>query len=193
MPSATRRKFSTPCLRRSRGSDVCRASATRVIASRKRGLMPSGHAAMQSPVSAQPFAQAIDEGCPSPVRRKSITPEITAIGVASPTPAGPVTGQISTHLPQRVQASSISSVRAAKAISNSVSGIVSFLLRRILPGERVPASNSIKRRRPHMAAFSETRSMRTTEPASREPEPADSSRRPSPHSRARGMGSGSRR
>jgi hypothetical protein len=38
------------------------------------------------------------------------------------TPAGPVAGQTSTHLPQRVQASTIASARACKAVSN-VSGI----------------------------------------------------------------------
>ncbi len=98
--------------------------ATRAIASRKRGLMPSGQAAMQSPVSAQPFAQAVEACGPSPKRTISNTPDITAFGVASPTPAGPVIGQISTHLPHLVQASSISPVRAVKAASKAVSVIV---------------------------------------------------------------------
>jgi hypothetical protein len=61
----------------------------------------------------------------------SITPEITAFGVASPTPAGPVTGQISTHLPHFVQASSICSVRAVKAASKAVSVIVCILARAV--------------------------------------------------------------
>ena len=43
-------------------------------------------------------------------------PEITATGSAF-TPPGPVTGQTSTHLPQRVQASAIASTRAASAVS----------------------------------------------------------------------------
>ncbi|HWE79546.1 MAG TPA: hypothetical protein VG270_13610 [Pseudolabrys sp.] len=49
-----------------------------------------------------------------------MTPPITGSAAASPTPAGPVTGQTSTHLPQRVQASIISPVRAASAVSNAV-------------------------------------------------------------------------
>ena len=125
LPLATRRKFSTPVLRRARGSAVCRAIFTRVIASRKRGLTPSGQAAMQSPVSTQPLAQALAACGPSPKRTISSTPEITAFGVASPMPAGPVTGQISTHLPHWVQASSISAVRAAKAASKAVSAMAS--------------------------------------------------------------------
>jgi hypothetical protein len=40
-----------------------------------------------------------------------------------PTPAGFAIGQISTHLPQRVQASHISAVRAAKALSKAVAVI----------------------------------------------------------------------
>ena len=43
-------------------------------------------------------------------------PEITATGSAF-TPPGPVTGQTSTHLPQRVQASAIASTRPARAVS----------------------------------------------------------------------------
>ena len=71
----------SPCLRRSRRSDACLAMATRAIASRKRGLTPSSHAAMQSPVSAQPLAQAFDAVGPSPVRTISSTPAITLSGV----------------------------------------------------------------------------------------------------------------
>ena len=43
-------------------------------------------------------------------------PLITATGSAL-TPPGPVTGQTSTHLPQRVQASAIASTRAERAAS----------------------------------------------------------------------------
>jgi hypothetical protein len=52
------------------------------------------------------------------MRTMSSTPEMTLSALASPTPAGPVTGHTSTHFPQRVQASSISAVRSAKADSN---------------------------------------------------------------------------
>jgi hypothetical protein len=50
----------------------------------------------------------------------SSTPAITSSGAASPTPAGFAIGQTSTHFPHRVQASTISAVRAAKACSNAV-------------------------------------------------------------------------
>src|SRR5262245_29573162 len=46
----------------------------------------------------------------------SMMPEMTARGSAS-TPPGPVTGQTSTHLPQRVQASAIAATRPANALS----------------------------------------------------------------------------
>jgi hypothetical protein len=45
-----------------------------------------------------------------------MTPSITARGAAV-TPPGPVTGQASTHLPQRVQAPSIVSTRSVRACS----------------------------------------------------------------------------
>ena len=112
-----------PCLRLLRSSEDCLAIATRAIASRKRGLTPSSHAAMQSPVSAQPLAQAFEAEGPSPARKISSTPPITLSGAALPTPAGVAIGQISTHFPQRVQASSISAVRAARAASKAVSVI----------------------------------------------------------------------
>src|SRR6185437_7575777 len=78
---------------------------------------------MQSPVSTQPFAQAFEAAGPSPVRTISSTPEITSCGEAAPTPAGSVTGQISTHLPHFVQASSIAPTRAVNAASKAVSVI----------------------------------------------------------------------
>ena len=53
-----------PCLRLSRGSTDCFASATRAIANKNRGLTPSPQAVMQSPVSAQPLAQAFDAAGP---------------------------------------------------------------------------------------------------------------------------------
>jgi hypothetical protein len=53
----------------------------------------------------------------------SITPAMTPAAGASPTPAGAVTGHTSTHLPQRVQASIMSVVREASAVSKVVSGM----------------------------------------------------------------------
>ena len=49
-----------PCFRRSRSSVDCFARAMRAIANKNRGLTPSPQAVMQSPVSAQPLAQAFD-------------------------------------------------------------------------------------------------------------------------------------
>ena len=46
---------------------------------------------------------------------------MTLSGAASPTPAGSAIGQTSTHFPQRVQASSMSAVRAVSAVSKAVS------------------------------------------------------------------------
>ncbi len=43
-------------------------------------------------------------------------PLMTSTGAAL-TPPGPVTGQTSTHLPQRVQASAIAAARSARAAS----------------------------------------------------------------------------
>jgi hypothetical protein len=48
-------------------------------------------------------------------------PPITSSAAASPMPAGFAIGQISTHFPHRVHASSISAVRTANACSNAVS------------------------------------------------------------------------
>src|SRR5437588_704035 len=72
---------------------------------------------MHSPLSTQALAHLRDASGPSPVRRMSRTPVMTATGSAS-TPPAPVTGQTSTHLPQRVQASAIASTRDASAVSN---------------------------------------------------------------------------
>src|SRR5262249_6641373 len=72
---------------------------------------------MHSPVSTQAFAHLRDASGPSPVLRMSMMPLMTATGSAL-TPPGPVTGQTSTHLPQRVQASAISATRATSAVSN---------------------------------------------------------------------------
>src|SRR5712692_4712685 len=90
---------------------------------------------MHSPLSTQALAHLREASGPSPVRRMSITPLMTATGSAL-TPPGPVTGQTSTHLPQRVQASAIASTRAASAVSK-----VSVMRPRgseYAPGHRVP-------------------------------------------------------
>src|SRR5262245_54076590 len=71
---------------------------------------------MHSPVSTQAFAHLRDASGPSPVRKMSMMPLMTARGSAC-TPPGPVTGQTSTHLPQRVQASAIAATRSASALS----------------------------------------------------------------------------
>src|SRR5262245_32670303 len=71
---------------------------------------------MHSPLSTQAFAHLRDASGPSPVRRMSITPLITATGSAL-TPPGPVTGHTSTHLPQRVQASAIAVTRSERAVA----------------------------------------------------------------------------
>src|SRR6266853_6130791 len=72
---------------------------------------------MHSPERTQAFAHLRDASGPSPVRTMSMIPSITARGSAV-TPPAPVTGQTSTHLPQRVQASAIAEARAASAVSN---------------------------------------------------------------------------
>src|SRR5947207_15052380 len=54
----------------------------------------------------------------------SSTPDTTACGSASPSPAGPVIGQAEKHAPHLVQASSMSSTRPASAVSNPVLSMV---------------------------------------------------------------------
>src|SRR6516162_2589061 len=87
---------------------------------------------MHSPVSTQALAHLRAASGPSPLRRISMTPAMTARGAAS-TPPGPVTGQTSTHLPQRVQVSAIAATRADNAVSN-----VSVMPPRAPPGPRLP-------------------------------------------------------
>src|SRR5262252_5782692 len=97
---------------------------------------------MHSPVSTQALAHLREASGPSPVRRMSMTPAMTARGSAS-TPPGPVTGQTSTHLPQRVQALAIAATRADSAGSN-----VSVMLSRPLPARAVSASTGPRLPRP---------------------------------------------
>src|SRR5581483_1112132 len=89
----------------------------RAIASRKRGLTPYSQASMQWPLSVQEEAHFREASGPSPVRKRSITPVMTATGEASAMLAGATLGQTSTHLPHLMQASSISPVRSLKAAS----------------------------------------------------------------------------
>src|SRR5579871_319792 len=87
---------------------------------------------MQSPVSMQVEAQRRDASGPSPVRRMSMTPETTSCAGAL-TPAGVLTGQTSTHFPQRVQASTISWMRPFNASSKKLlmeHGLISIDLER---------------------------------------------------------------
>src|ERR1700726_2087317 len=74
---------------------------------------------MQSPVSMQVDAQRRDAAGPSPVRRMSMTPAMTSCAGAV-TPAGVLTGHTSTHLPQRVHVSIISSTRPFSASSKKL-------------------------------------------------------------------------
>ena len=62
---------------------------------------------------------------PGPSATMSSTPDTTAWGSASPSPAGPVIGQAVKHAPHLVQASSISSTRPARAASNPVFSMTS--------------------------------------------------------------------
>src|SRR5437667_10018647 len=71
---------------------------------------------MHSPLSTHAFAQLRDACGPWPARRMSMIPAMTARGSPLTSP-GPVTGQTSTHLPQRVQASAIAATRPASAAS----------------------------------------------------------------------------
>ena len=66
----------------------------------------------------QPEAQCRAASLPSPPRKMSMTPPMTPAGfsrAAVSSPAAAVTGQASTHLPQRVQASIMVSTRLCRA------------------------------------------------------------------------------
>jgi hypothetical protein len=75
---------------------------------------------MHSPESTQALAHLRDASGPSPVRTMSSTPAIAACGSASATPAALVIGQASKHLPHWVQASSMASTRAVRAVSKAL-------------------------------------------------------------------------
>src|ERR1700754_1665950 len=78
---------------------------------------------MQSPLSMQDAAHLREFSGPSPVRTMSRIPPMMSVEFECETPAGLTLGQTSTHLPHLVQASSISSTRAAKAVSKVISVI----------------------------------------------------------------------
>src|SRR5688572_3988656 len=73
---------------------------------------------MHSPLAIQALAHFSDSAGPLPKRRMSSTPDTTAFGSASPSPAGAAIGQTSKQAPHLVQASSMSSTRAVRADSN---------------------------------------------------------------------------
>src|SRR5258706_9295839 len=62
-----------------------------------------------------------DASGPSPVRTRSSTPLMMSSDRVSEMPAGFTLGQTSTHLPHRVQASSMSSTRSPRAVSKEMS------------------------------------------------------------------------
>src|ERR1700755_2029057 len=78
---------------------------------------------MQSPLSMQDAAHLRDASGPSPVRTMSRIPPMISVELECETPAGLTLGQTSTHLPHFVQASSISSTRASRAVSKVMSVI----------------------------------------------------------------------
>ena len=98
---------------------------------------------MQSPLNMQALAQVRAASGPLPDRAISMMPEMTATGSAAAIPAGATVGQTSTHLPQRVQASSICSTRLENAASKAVSVIGPHPSRGygLWPDEEAPVAN----------------------------------------------------
>src|SRR5882724_7018294 len=76
---------------------------------------------MHSPLSMQAAAHLRDASGPSPVRTRSMIPLMMSPALTPAIPAGFTLGQTSTHLPQRVQASIMSSTRAPSAVSKDIS------------------------------------------------------------------------
>src|SRR5258705_3773245 len=76
---------------------------------------------MHSPLSMQDAAHLRDASGPSPLRTMSSTPLMMSPELVSAMPAGFTLGQTSTHLPHRVQASSMSSTRWPRAVSKEIS------------------------------------------------------------------------
>src|ERR1700730_19163051 len=99
---------------------------------------------MHSPLSTQALAHLREAAGPSPVRNMSSTPVMTAVGSAAAMPAASVTGQTSTHLPQRTQASTMASTRPATAVSNGVCVMDASTLAPLLRG-RAPRARALLR------------------------------------------------
>src|SRR5438309_3549542 len=99
---------------------------------------------MHSPLSTQALAHLRAAAGPSPVRNMSSTPVMTAVGSASAMPAASVTGQTSTHLPQRTQALIMASTRPATAVSNGVCVMDASTLAPLLRG-RAPRARALLR------------------------------------------------
>src|SRR5262245_28426299 len=79
---------------------------------------------MHSPLRTQALAHFRDNSGPSPVRMMSRMPEIAARGSPPATAAGSLMGQASKHLPQVVQASTMASTRAVRAVAKVLLVIV---------------------------------------------------------------------
>jgi hypothetical protein len=69
----------------------------------------------------QDAAHLRDASGPSPLRMMSSTPLMMSCELTSVMPAGFTLGQTSTHLPHRVQASSMSATRSPRADSKEMS------------------------------------------------------------------------
>jgi hypothetical protein len=85
-------------------------------------------ALIHSPLSMQDAAHLRDASGPLPVRTISRMPSMMSSDFLSEMPAGLTLGQTSTHLPHRVQASSISSTRSPRAVSKDLPWILTGLL-----------------------------------------------------------------
>jgi len=73
---------------------------------------------MHLPLLVQTWAQRSASGVPGPPASRSSTPSTIGIALVGSSPAGSTIGQASTHFPQRVQASSVASIRAFTAAMN---------------------------------------------------------------------------
>src|SRR3954466_577227 len=85
---------------------------------------------MHSPLSMQDWAHLREASGPLPVRTSSRMPPTMSSEVVFAMPAGSTAGQTSTHLPHRVQASSISSTRWPRAASNDISPLADMTMTR---------------------------------------------------------------
>src|SRR5262249_53918207 len=97
-------------------------SRTRAMASMKRGLTPSPHAARRAPEPVQVSAQRAPRlaGSPAPRRMASTSRTIDG-GSARSTPAGPAVGHTSTQRPQAEQRARMSPTRASSPCTKATS------------------------------------------------------------------------